>query len=138
MSNGRITIQLMHDGKLKTLRFNNYAKEEVLNLYGHKQDIDKTNELMNAEFKAHHTRVVKKLVYAGLIGNYEALNKDIDFTMEEVSEWVADMAEDDMALVIESYMKATAPQIVEEFKEEAKKKAELTEKDLAQGEDGTN
>lgn len=124
MSTGRTTIHLMHNGKLKTLRFNNYAKEEVLNLYGHKQDIEKTNELLNAEFKAHHTRVVKKLVYAGLVGNYEALNKDIDFTMEDVSEWVADMPEDDMALVITSYMQCQAPKVIEEFQEEAKKKVE--------------
>ena len=103
MSNGRIEILL--GGKLRTLRFNLYAKEELGRIYG--QDPLQALRTMVAEWKEQPMRAMRKLAYAGLVGAYEAAVKDVDFTAQDVAEWVGDAEDNDISRMFNTYLDTT-------------------------------
>lgn len=101
--NGRIEIML--GGKLRSLRFNNYAKEELGRVFkGDPLDATKTfiDKLSESPLSA-----MKTLVYSGMVGHYEARELERDFTRADVAEWVGDAEDNDLANVFNCWLDTT-------------------------------
>jgi hypothetical protein len=101
--NGIIEIQL--GGQLRTIRFNNYAKAELGNIYG--LDPLEAGQKLGERMQDNYVRAIADLVYAGLTGAYYAKGHDRDFTRADVAEWVAEAADTDMAKVFTTWIDAT-------------------------------
>lgn len=95
----------MLGGKLRSLRFNNYAKEELGKIFG-KDTLEGTQALIdmlsNSPLKA-----MKGLVYSGMVGHYEARDMEIDYTRADVAEWVGDAEDNDLANVFSCWLDTT-------------------------------
>lgn len=101
--NGIIEIQL--GGQRRTIRFNNYAKAELGNIYG--IDPLEAGQKLGERMQDNYVRTIADLVYAGLTGAYYAKGLDRDFTRADVAEWIADAADTDMAKVFTTWVEAT-------------------------------
>lgn len=85
-------------GKYRTIRFNNWQKEALGKLYG--ADPLEAGQKMLERWGDSMMSLAADLVYTGLIGDYRVKLRDIDFSREEVMEWVGDATNEDMATVI--------------------------------------
>lgn len=98
--NGRIEIML--GGQLRTLRFNNYAKEQLGKIFG-SDPLEAVQTLLD-KLKESPVKAMVDLTYAGLIGAYEAREIPIDFVRADVAEWVGDADDTDMASVFNAWL----------------------------------
>ncbi|ACU61361.1 hypothetical protein [Chitinophaga pinensis] len=101
--NGRIEITL--GGKLRQLRFNNYAKEELGNFLS-KDPVEGTKELIEL-LQSNPLKAIKNLTYCGLVGHYEAREMERDFTKQDVAEWVGDADDKDLSDVFNCWLNTT-------------------------------
>lgn len=109
-----ITINL--GDKLRTLRFNNYQKEALGKLYG--KDPLECAKIIADKWETSLMRAGADLIYTGLIGDYEARLKDLDFTRENVAEWVGDASDEDVAAAIKAWWEANQVRLLIKEKKE--------------------
>lgn len=67
---------------------------------------------------------VVHVVYAGMLTDYKVNNRDVDFTLQDVENWIGASEDDVIAPILESYIKYTVP---EENKTESKPGEEMTQ-----------
>lgn len=101
--NGIIEIQL--GGQQRTLRFNNYAKAELGNIYG--ADPMEAAQNLLERLKDNYVRTMADLVYCGLTGSYYAKALDRDFTRADVAEWMADAEDAEIVKVFTAWTEST-------------------------------
>lgn len=117
-----ITIKL--GGQLRSLRFNNYQKEALGKLYG--KDPLECAKIIADKWETSLMRAGADLIYTGLIGDYEAKLKDLDFTREDVAEWVGDASDEDVAAAIKAWWEVNQVRLI--IKEKKVDKADATGK----------
>lgn len=95
----------MLGGKLRSLRFNNYAKEELGRIFG-KDTLEGTQSLID---KLTHSplKAMVDLVISGMIGHYEARELERDFIRADVAEWIGDADDNDLAGVFKCWLDTT-------------------------------
>ncbi len=89
-------------GKIVTLRFNNWQKEALGKLYG--TDPLEAGRKMQERLEESILLVSCDLIYTGMVGNYRVQLKDIDFTIDQIVEWVADADNADIARVFNEWL----------------------------------
>lgn len=98
--NGRIEITL--GGKIRTLRFNNYAREQMGRIF--QGDPLEAVKMILDKLKDYPTKAMVDLVYAGLVGAYEARETPIDFVRADVAEWVGDADNAELGKVFDTWV----------------------------------
>jgi len=93
-------------GKYRSIRFNNWQKEALGKLYG--ADPLEAGQKMLERWGDSMMSLAADLVYTGLIGDYRVKLRDIDFSREEVMEWVGDAQNEDLATVINAWSETEA------------------------------
>lgn len=120
MSNGYIQISI--GGRLRGIKFGMLAVEQLLTASA--KDKDRNGEI-------NPTKTAYKLIYFGLLNNCEVKNIEPDFDLENVCDWVDDLAASSegkqiLEKVTETFTESRALQIInqkaEEVIEAAKKK----------------
>lgn len=99
-------VEIKLGGKYRTLRFNNYQKEELGRLYG--SDPVESSQILSQKWAKSAMRAASDLIYTGLVGDYEAKLKDRDFTREDVAEWVGDAEDQEIAKVVNAWAETDA------------------------------
>ena len=99
-------IEIQLGGKLRSLRFNNWQKEALGKLYG--SDPLEAGQKMIEKWGDSLMSLAADLVYTGLIGDYRIKLRDIDFSREDVMEWVGDAKDSDLAQVINTWSETEA------------------------------
>jgi hypothetical protein len=94
-------------GKNRTLRFNNFSSIELAKIiYKGENDNFETEDLLNRIMKLNeknHFLLVKTLIYAGIIGNDYVVGFDESVTVEQVGEWIAEIGEEDIYSVWQTF-----------------------------------
>ncbi|WP_343692763.1 hypothetical protein [Chitinophaga sp.] len=103
MSSGIIELEL--GGKARTLRFNNWQKEALGKIVG--TDPLEAGQLISSKLNESPLLVVCDLVYTGLIGNYRVQMKDLDFTRQDVAEWIGDADNAILGKVFDAWLDAS-------------------------------
>jgi hypothetical protein len=87
-------------GKNRTLRFNNFSAIELAKIIYKGENANfETEDLLNRIMKLNeknHFLLVKKLIYAGIIGNDYVVGFEESVTVEQVGEWIAEISEEDI------------------------------------------
>lgn len=99
-------VEIKLGGKHRTLRFNNYQKEELGRLYG--SDPVESSQILAQKWAKSAMRAACDLIYTGLVGDYEVKLKDRDFTREDVAEWVGDAEDQEIAKVVNAWAETDA------------------------------
>lgn len=94
--------ELKINGQIKTLNFNNYGREALARFYG-KDPLTVQMELSQA-WSDSLLILAADCVYWGLVGDYRVRRKTIDFTIEDVTEWLQHMEDADLVPVITVFM----------------------------------
>lgn len=94
-------VEILLGGKYRSIRFNNCQKEALGKLYG--ADPLEAGQKMMERWGDSTMSLAADLVYTGLIGDYRVKLRDIDFSREEVMEWVGDAKNEDLAQVINTW-----------------------------------
>lgn len=79
-------LEVKLGGEVKQLKFGNYALEVYTKLTG--SDIGTIKEVGENYSELDCTTDV---AYAGLVGNYRVKGKVVDFTIDDVREWIDDV-----------------------------------------------
>lgn len=95
----------MLGGQLRTLRFNNYAKEQLGKIFG-SDPLEATKTLLE-KLKESPLKAMVDLTYSGLVGAYEAREVPIDFKRADVAEWIGDASDEDVAEVFNAWVDTT-------------------------------
>jgi hypothetical protein len=94
-------------GKNRTLRFNNFSAIELAKIiYKGENPNFETEDLLNRIMKLNeknHFLLVKTLIYAGIIGNDYVVGFDESVTVEQVGEWIAEIGEEDIYSVWQTF-----------------------------------
>lgn len=94
-------------GKNRTLRFNNFSAIELAKIIYKGENANfETEDLLNRIMKLNeknHFLLVKTLIYAGIIGNDYVVGFDESVTVEQVGEWIAEIGEDDIYSVWQTF-----------------------------------
>lgn len=96
-----VIIEITLGGKLRTLDFNNWQKEELGKLYG-VDPLDLTDKFVKAWNESLLT-VSCDLAYTAMVGDYRVRRQPLDFTIEDVYRWGADATNVDMANVLNAW-----------------------------------
>ena len=100
-------IKLSIGGKERVLRFNNFSAIELAKIiYKGEQANFETEDLLNRIMKLNeknHFLLVKTLIYAGIIGNDYVVGFEESVTVEQVGEWIADINEEDIYSVWQTF-----------------------------------
>jgi hypothetical protein len=100
-------MKLSIGGKERVLRFNNFSAIELAKIiYKGEQANFETEDLLNRIMKLNeknHFLLVKTLIYAGIIGNDYVVGFDESVTVEQVGEWIADISEEDIYSVWQTF-----------------------------------
>jgi hypothetical protein len=100
-------IKLSIGGKDRVLRFNNFSAIELAKIiYKGEQANFETEDLLNRIMKLNeknHFLLVKTLIYAGIIGNDYVVGFEESVTVEQVGEWIADISEQDIYSVWQTF-----------------------------------
>ena len=100
-------IKLSIGGKERVLRFNNFSAIELAKIiYKGEQANFETEDLLNRIMKLNeknHFLLVKTLIYAGIIGNDYVVGFEESVTVEQVGEWIADISEQDIYSVWQTF-----------------------------------
>lgn len=94
-------VDIKIGGKVRTLEFNNYAKEALGRVYG--VDPMDSAEKMSKEWAESLLTVACDVIYCGLIGHYRVNRQTVDFTLGEVSRWVAEGEESEIAKALNAW-----------------------------------
>lgn len=89
---GKVEITL--GGEKHKLFFNNYAKAELSNQYD--TDLRQAAIKIGQDIMNNYMRALSKVVYAGMVGFYAAMDEDNPFTRAQVAEWVGDASDEDL------------------------------------------
>lgn len=95
-------IEIKLGGKTVTLRFNLWQKDALGSLYG-TDPLDALSKIQ-ARAKDSVLLVICDLIYTGMIGNYRVQHKDIDFTIDQIIEWVGEAENVDIAAVYPAWL----------------------------------
>jgi hypothetical protein len=94
-------------GKNRTLRFNNFSAIELAKIIYKGENANfETEDLLNRIMKLNeknHFLLVKTLIYAGIIGNDYVVGFEESVTVEEVGEWIAEIGEQDIYSVWQTF-----------------------------------
>jgi len=94
-------------GKNRTLRFNNFSAIELAKIIYKGENANfETEDLLNRIMKLNeknHFLLVKTLIYAGIIGNDYVVGFDESVTVEQVGEWIAQIGEQDIYSVWQTF-----------------------------------
>jgi hypothetical protein len=94
-------------GKNRTLRFNNFSAIELAKIIYKGENANfETEDLLNRIMKLNeknHFLLVKTLIYAGIIGNDYVVGFEESVTVEQVGEWIADIGEEDIYSVWQTF-----------------------------------
>ena len=94
-------------GKNRTLRFNNFSAIELAKIIYKGENANfQTEDLLNRIMKLNeknHFLLVKTLIYAGIIGNDYVVGFDESVTVEQVGEWIAEIGEEDIYSVWQTF-----------------------------------
>jgi hypothetical protein len=94
-------------GKNRTLRFNNFSAIELAKIIYKGENANfETEDLLNRIMKLNeknHFLLVKTLIYAGIIGNDYVVGFEESVTVEQVGEWIAEIGEDDIYSVWQTF-----------------------------------
>lgn len=94
-------------GKNRTLRFNNFSAIELAKIIYKGENANfETEDLLNRIMKLNeknHFLLVKTLIYAGIIGNDYVVGFDESVTVEQVGEWIAEINEQDIYSVWQTF-----------------------------------
>jgi hypothetical protein len=94
-------------GKNRTLRFNNFSAIELAKIIYKGENANfETEDLLNQIMKLNeknHFLLVKTLIYAGIIGNDYVVGFDESVTVEQVGEWIAEIGEEDIYSVWQTF-----------------------------------
>jgi hypothetical protein len=100
-------MKLNIGGKERVLRFNNFSAIELAKIiYKGEQANFETEDLLNRIMKLNeknHFLLVKTLIYAGIIGNDYVVGFDESVTVEQVGEWIAEIGEEDIYSVWQTF-----------------------------------
>jgi len=100
-------MKLSIGGKERVLRFNNFSAIELAKIiYKGEQANFETEDLLNRIMKLNeknHFLLVKTLIYAGIIGNDYVVGFDESVTVEQVGEWIAEIGEEDIYSVWQTF-----------------------------------
>ena len=100
-------MKLNIGGKERVLRFNNFSAIELAKIiYKGEQANFETEDLLNQIMKLNeknHFLLVKTLIYAGIIGNDYVVGFDESVTVEQVGEWIAEIGEEDIYSVWQTF-----------------------------------
>jgi hypothetical protein len=100
-------MKLSIGGKERVLRFNNFSAIELAKIiYKGEQANFETEDLLNRIMKLNeknHFLLVKTLIYAGIIGNDYVVGFEESVTVEQVGEWIADISEEDIYSVWQTF-----------------------------------
>lgn len=94
-------------GKNRILRFNNFSAIELAKIIYKGENANfETEDLLNRIMKLNeknHFLLVKTLIYAGIIGNDYVVGFDESVTVEQVGEWIAEIGEEDIYSVWQTF-----------------------------------
>jgi hypothetical protein len=100
-------IKLSIGGKERILRFNNFSAIELAKIiYKGEQANFETDDLLKRIMKLNeknHFLLIKTLIYAGIIGNDYVVGFEESVTVEQVGEWIADIGEEDIYSVWQTF-----------------------------------
>jgi hypothetical protein len=100
-------MKLSIGGKNRTLRFNNFSAIELAKIIYKGENANfETEDLLNRIMKLNeknHFLLVKTLIYAGIIGNDYVVGFDESVTVEQVGEWIAEIGEEDIYSVWQTF-----------------------------------
>jgi hypothetical protein len=96
-----VIIEITLGGKLRTLDFNNWQKEELGKIYG-VDPLDLTDKFVKA-WTESLLNVSCDLAFTAMVGYYRVRRQPVDFTIEEVYQWAADASNEDMAKVLNAW-----------------------------------
>jgi hypothetical protein len=89
------------------LRFNNFSAIELAKIIYKGENANfETEDLLNRIMKLNeknHFLLVKTLIYAGIIGNDYVVGFDESVTVEQVGEWIAEIGEEDIYSVWQTF-----------------------------------
>lgn len=94
-------VEINIGGQLRTLAFNNYAKEALGRLYG--VDPMESTRKLAAEWGESILTVACDVIYAGLVGQCRLNRTPVDFTIQDVSGWVAEGAEAEIGKALNAW-----------------------------------
>lgn len=87
-------IELEILGERRLLVFNNYARVEISNNISiSKGDVDRPSEFLNRikeVYEHNYLLLLKKIIYAGHVGDCYRRQDTTDLTREQIGGWVAD------------------------------------------------
>lgn len=87
-------IELEILGQKRLLVFNNYARVEIANSISvSKGDIDKPSDFLERikeVYQHNYLLLLKKIIYAGHVGDCYRRQDATDLTKDQIAEWVAD------------------------------------------------
>lgn len=101
-----VIIEITLGGKLRTLDFNNWQKEELGKLYG-TDPLDLQEKFAKA-WTDSLLNVSCDLAYTAMVGYYRVRRQPVDFTLDEVYSWAADASNEDMARVLNAWTETQA------------------------------
>lgn len=99
-------IEIQLGGKYRTIRFNNWQKEALGKIYG--TDPLEAGHKMMERWGDSLVSLAADLVYTGMIGDCRVKLKDVDFSREQVMEWVGEAKNEDLAQVINTWSETEA------------------------------
>ncbi|PUZ21807.1 hypothetical protein DCC81_24785 [Chitinophaga parva] len=103
--NGIFEIEL--GGQLRQLRFNNYARAELGNVFG--LDPLEAGQKAAEMFASNYMLAIAYVVFAGLTGAVYATFGTRDFTREQVAEWVGEANVSDLVTAFNMWRQSNEP-----------------------------
>lgn len=97
--NGR--VEIIFRGHPVTLRFNNYADEALGELLGMDAIFAMTDLVKRMQVKPF--QALADLIWVGLLGAYYIIDKERDFEMVDIREWIGDAKQDEAAKIIHAW-----------------------------------
>lgn len=94
--------ELNINGQVRTLNFNNYGREALARFYG-KDTLEIVQSLSEA-WNDSLLILAADCIYWGLVGDYRVNRKPIDFTIQDVSKWMQNMEDDEIAPVVKIFL----------------------------------
>jgi hypothetical protein len=102
--------ELKINGQIRTLNFNNYGREALARFYG-KDPLTIQAELAQA-WSESLLILAADCVYWGLVGDYRANRKTVDFTIQDVSAWLQYMEDEELAPVISVFLNSIKDRLI--------------------------
>lgn len=89
-------------GKLRTVRYNAWFREALGRLY----DVDplQATAKLAEEWKQSYMTAAADVIYCGLVGDARVMRRPVDFTIQDVCQWMEFMTDDEIAPALKVFL----------------------------------